>query len=177
MARVTVEDCILRIPNRFNLVMIAAQRSRELSIGVELTVDRDNDKNPVVALREIAEATVDLGELENSLVRGLQKHVDVDEPADETDELLAVEEALSELAGAGEADVSAPPTEAAENTDALAGAGFEDQPGIEAGDASATAEVEPVAEDEAPDAEDEGAKDKGAEDPDAEDPDAEDKGA
>ena len=98
MARVTVEDCILKIPNRFQLVMLAAQRSRELSVGADLTVERDNDKNPVVALREIADTTIDLEALEGSLVQGLQKHVDVDEPVEESEEILAVEEALSELA-------------------------------------------------------------------------------
>ena len=101
MARVTVEDCIVKIPNRFQLVMTAAQRSRELSVGAELTVDRDNDKNPVVALREIADETVDIVELESSLIRGLQKHVDVDEPDEEGDEFLAAEEALSDFAAMG----------------------------------------------------------------------------
>jgi DNA-directed RNA polymerase subunit omega len=96
MARVTVEDCVTKIPNRFELVMLAAQRARELSVGAELTVDRDNDKNPVVALREIAEATVIPEELEKGLIRGLQKQVEADEPVDEQTELLAVEEALSE---------------------------------------------------------------------------------
>ena len=95
MARVTVEDCIVKIPNRFKLVMIAAQRSRELSKGLDLTVDRDNDKNPVVALREIADDTVDYDDLEESLMRGQQKHIDVDEQADEDDEFLAVEDAFS----------------------------------------------------------------------------------
>jgi DNA-directed RNA polymerase subunit omega len=95
MARVTVEDCIVRIPNRFKLVMIAAQRSRELSKGFDLTVERDNDKNPVVALREIADKTVDLEDLEVSLIRGQQKHIDVDEHADEGDEFLAVEDAFT----------------------------------------------------------------------------------
>lgn len=85
MARVTVEDCIVKVPNRFNLVMLAAQRARNVSAGAELTVDRDNDKNPVVALREIAEETVDLGELETNLVSGLQRFVEMDEP--EEDEL------------------------------------------------------------------------------------------
>ncbi len=101
MARVTVEDCIVRIPNRFELVMTAAQRSRELSVGAELTVDRDNDKNPVVALREIADETVDVIELEDSLIRGLQKHVDIEEPVEEGDEFLAAEEALSNFAAMG----------------------------------------------------------------------------
>ena len=96
MARVTVEDCVLKIPNRFELVMLAAQRAREVSVGAELTLDRDNDKNPVVALREIADGMVDHAELEKSLIRGLQKQVEADEPVDEQTELLAVEEALSE---------------------------------------------------------------------------------
>lgn len=86
MARVTVEDCVKKIPNRFDLVMLAAQRSRDVSTGAELTIERDNDKNPVVALREIAEETVPLGELGQSLVRGMQKFVDTDEPED--DELV-----------------------------------------------------------------------------------------
>ncbi len=98
MARVTVEDCVLKVPNRFKLVMMAAQRSRELSVGGELTVDRDNDKNPVVALREIADETIGLDELENSIVEGLQRNLDVDELIDEDDEMLSVTDALTELA-------------------------------------------------------------------------------
>ena len=86
MARVTVEDCIERIPNRFELVMLAAKRSREISSGSSLTVERDNDKNPVVALREIADETVPLSDLREELVRGLQKHIEVDEP-EEDDEI------------------------------------------------------------------------------------------
>ena len=88
MARVTVEDCVLKVPNRFELVMVAAQRARNLGAGATLTVDRDNDKNPVIALREIAEGTVDLEALENSLIRGLQKVVETDEP--ESDDLDAL---------------------------------------------------------------------------------------
>ena len=100
MARVTVEDCVLKIPNRFQLVMMAAQRSRELSVGGELTVDRDNDKNPVVALREIADETIPLEELETAVIEGLQRNIDVDEIAEgEDDEMLQVTEALNELAG------------------------------------------------------------------------------
>lgn len=87
MARVTVEDCILKVPNRFELVLMAAQRAREISAGARLTVERDNDKNPVVALREIADETVSLDTLRNALVTGLQKHVEVDEP--EEDEMEA----------------------------------------------------------------------------------------
>jgi DNA-directed RNA polymerase subunit omega len=83
MARVTVEDCVLKVPNRFDLVMVAAQRAREISAGAQLTLERDNDKNPVVALREIADATVNIDELSNSVVTGLQKHVENDEPEEE----------------------------------------------------------------------------------------------
>jgi len=80
MARVTVEDCILKVPNRFELVLLAAQRAREITSGVPLTLDRDDDKNPVIALREIAEDTVGLEHLRGSVVRGMQKHVEIDEP-------------------------------------------------------------------------------------------------
>jgi DNA-directed RNA polymerase subunit omega len=83
MARVTVEDCVMKVPNRFDLVMVAAQRAREISAGAQLTVERDNDKNPVVALREIADSTVNTDELSNSVVVGLQKHVENDEPEEE----------------------------------------------------------------------------------------------
>lgn len=82
MARVTVEDCVERVPNRFELVLLAAQRARNLSRGEELTIDRDNDKNPVVALREIAEETVQLEPLRNDLVRSLARAPEP-EPADE----------------------------------------------------------------------------------------------
>jgi DNA-directed RNA polymerase subunit omega len=92
MARVTVEDCVLKIPNRFELVMLAGQRARDISSGARLTVDRDNDKNPVVALREIADETVELEGLRNSVVRGLQKHVEVDEPEEEEIDILAARE-------------------------------------------------------------------------------------
>jgi DNA-directed RNA polymerase subunit omega len=86
MARVTVEDCIIKVPNRFELVLLAAQRAREITSGLPLTLDRDDDKNPVVALREIAEDTVGLEHLRGSVVRGMQKHVEIDEP-EETHEL------------------------------------------------------------------------------------------
>ncbi len=86
MARVTVEDCVLKVPNRFELVLLAAQRAREITSGAPLTLDRDDDKNPVVALREIADDTFQLDHLQDSLVRGMQKHVEMDEP-EETPEL------------------------------------------------------------------------------------------
>src|SRR4051794_36237273 len=82
MARVTVEDCVQKIPNRFELVLLAAQRARNLSRGEELTLDRDNDKNPVVALREIADETIELGRLEQDLIKSLSRAPEP-EPADE----------------------------------------------------------------------------------------------
>lgn len=83
MARVTVEDCVTKVPNRFELVMKAAQRARDISAGAALTLERDDDKNPVVALREIADETVNLEELGSALIQGLQKHIEVDEPEDD----------------------------------------------------------------------------------------------
>ena len=86
MARVTVEDCVLKIPNRFDLVMLAAQRARDVSSGAALTVDRDNDKNPVVALREIADETIDIENLAEALIQGMQRHIEVDEPEEDAAE-------------------------------------------------------------------------------------------
>jgi len=83
MARVTVEDCIDKVENRFDLVLLASHRARMISSGSQITVDRDNDKNPVVALREIAETTVSPGDLKEDLIHSLQKYVEVDEPEPE----------------------------------------------------------------------------------------------
>jgi len=80
MARVTVEDCIDKVPNRFDLVLLASHRARGISQGAPLTVERDNDKNPVVALREVADETVDTDDLQEDLIHSMQKHVEVDEP-------------------------------------------------------------------------------------------------
>jgi DNA-directed RNA polymerase subunit omega len=85
MARVTVEDCVVKVPNRFELVLLAAQRAREIVSGVPMTVERDDDKNPVIALREIADETIALDHLRDSLVRGMQKHVEIDEPEETPD--------------------------------------------------------------------------------------------
>ena len=82
MARVTVEDCVDKVENRFNLVLLAAHRARTISSGAPITVDRDNDKNPVVALREIADETVDVEDVEEDLITSMQKQLDVDEPED-----------------------------------------------------------------------------------------------
>ena len=95
MARVTVEDCIEKIPNRFDLVLGAAQRSRNISTGNPLTIDRDNDKNPVVALREIAEETVSLDELKESLISNLQNRVEIDEQEDEEMDFLGIQEEIA----------------------------------------------------------------------------------
>ncbi|MEX2455301.1 MAG: DNA-directed RNA polymerase subunit omega [Rhodospirillaceae bacterium] len=125
MARVTVEDCVLKVPNRFKLVMMAAQRSRELSVGAELSVDRDNDKNPVVALREIADETVVLDRLDNAIIEGLQRNIDVDELVEEDDEMFQVSEALNELAGLVDGVSTGGSDDDAEGESELPG-GFED---------------------------------------------------
>lgn len=101
MARVTVEDCVDKIPNRFDLVLFAAQRARQISGGADLTIDRDRDKNPVVALREIAEQTVKPKHLEESVIAGLQKvQIDDDDEADDIGSLAASAEALRLTAAA-----------------------------------------------------------------------------
>ena len=101
MARVTVEDCVDKIPNRFDLVLLAAQRARQISGGAELTIDRDRDKNPVVALREIAEQTVKPKHLEEAVIGNLQKvQVDDEDAVDEMGSLSASAEALRLTAAA-----------------------------------------------------------------------------
>ena len=101
MARVTVEDCVDKIPNRFDLVLSAAQRARQISGGAELTIDRDRDKNPVVALREIAEETVRPDQLQESIVLGLQRvQIDDDDEVDAVGSLQASAEALRLTAAA-----------------------------------------------------------------------------
>ncbi|MEO5972550.1 MAG: DNA-directed RNA polymerase subunit omega [Sphingomicrobium sp.] len=103
MARVTVEDCVDKVSNRFDLILMAAQRARQVSGGADLTIERDRDKNPVVALREIAEETVRPRDLEEAIISNLQK-VRVDEE-DATDELAS----LSESAEALRLTAAAPP--------------------------------------------------------------------
>jgi DNA-directed RNA polymerase subunit omega len=118
MARVTVEDCVVKIPNRFDLVMTAAQRAREIASGASITIDRDNDKNPVVALREIADETVNLPGLMESLVKGLQRQVEVDEPEEEILEVMADEQALAQAMMAGAAQAAEAAEEEVEISDA-----------------------------------------------------------
>ena len=112
MARVTVEDCVIKVPNRFDLVLVAAQRAREITAGAPLTLDRDDDKNPVVALREIADETVPIDRLQDQLIRGMQKHVEIDEPEEAIElesNLFGITEALG-VGGLGE-DVEEEPAE------------------------------------------------------------------
>ncbi|WP_149538699.1 DNA-directed RNA polymerase subunit omega [Siccirubricoccus phaeus] len=92
MARVTVEDCIIKIPNRFELVLLAAQRARNISRGEELTIDRDNDKNPVVALREIADETIPLDAIEADLIKSLQRAPEPEPAEEEVLDLIATDE-------------------------------------------------------------------------------------
>lgn len=101
MARVTVEDCVLKIPNRFELVMLASQRAREISSGAQEAVSRDNDKNPVIALREIADEKVEFDVIREALVSGLQKHLpEEDHEADlDENETLAIQSAIAAETG------------------------------------------------------------------------------
>jgi len=104
MARVTVEDCIDKVDNRFELVLLASHRARQISQGAPITVDRDNDKNPVVALREIAEETLAPGDLKEDLIHSLQKHVEIDEP--EADAAAIASEQVAETADEPEENIT-----------------------------------------------------------------------
>jgi DNA-directed RNA polymerase subunit omega len=130
MARVTVEDCVDKVPNRFELVMLAARRARDIHSGLPLAVDRDNDKNPVVALREIADGSLDLPLLHNLLIQALQKHIEVDEPEEET-AFGAIE---GEFAGIAEQAASAEAREAEavepEGVEEIEASPGEDGPGV-----------------------------------------------
>ena len=109
MARVTVEDCVEKVPNRFDLVLLASHRSRNISAGSSLTVDRDNDKTPVVALRELAEDNLDLDELRESLVSNLQRVITDDDMPEEVQEeaapVLALEHGETKTQEMSEADL------------------------------------------------------------------------
>ncbi|HAT87437.1 DNA-directed RNA polymerase subunit omega [Cohaesibacter gelatinilyticus] len=95
MARVTVEDCVDKVDNRFELVLLSGHRARMISSGSSITVDRDNDKNPVVALREIADETVSPGDLKEDLIHSLQKYVEVDEPETDEVQMITADEAAT----------------------------------------------------------------------------------
>ncbi len=105
MARVTVEDCIDKVENRFELVLLASHRARLISSGAPLTVDRDRDKNPVVALREIAEETVAPDDLKEQLIHSLQKYVEVDEPEPEAVPLLSQTTVAPATGGGDDTDI------------------------------------------------------------------------
>jgi DNA-directed RNA polymerase subunit omega len=142
MARVTVEDCVLKVPNRFELVLLAAQRAREVTSGAPLTLDRDDDKNPVVALREIADETIQLPNLRESLVRGMQKHIEMDEPEETPDleqTLFGIADPIGPVIGEDEIDEEAIEGELEEDMLTLA---VDDEEGDEAGEIDAD-EVEP----------------------------------
>lgn len=98
MARVTVEDCVEKLPNRFELVMVASQRARKLGSGAALTLDRDRDKNPVVSLREIAEETISIDDIREELVRNYQRIITVDEDEDDVIDLMEGEEEWAAIA-------------------------------------------------------------------------------
>jgi len=119
MARVTVEDCIDKVDNRFELVLLASHRARQISQGASITVDRDNDKNPVVALREIADETLSPGDLKEDLIHSLQKHVEVDEPEAEAAEIA--DASAGALAADAEADDDAVAFDRMSEEDLLAG--------------------------------------------------------
>ena len=143
MARVTVEDCVLKVPNRFELVLLAAQRARDIAGGSPLTVDRDNDKGPVVALREIADVTIPLETLQNNVIKGMQKHVEIDEPEEDQDvEIGAPASWAADLAPLGDDEEDAA-VDAELQEDMLAEAGEADglgedvMPDLPAGEAEA----------------------------------------
>ncbi|NND49082.1 MAG: DNA-directed RNA polymerase subunit omega [Rhizobiales bacterium] len=102
MARVTVEDCVDKVPNRFELVLLASHRSRMISAGAPIAVDRDRDKNPVVALREVAEDVISPEDLREELIHSMQRFVEVDEPEAEAVPVTSVPEAI--IAGGGDDD-------------------------------------------------------------------------
>jgi DNA-directed RNA polymerase subunit omega len=107
MARVTVEDCIDKVENRFDLVLLASHRARMVSSGAQITIERDNDKNPVVALREIADVKLDQEVLKDKLISGMQKHADIDKP-EEVNEMAELEQELAAALAQGGAEAAQP---------------------------------------------------------------------
>ena len=99
MARVTVEDCVDKVPNRFELVLLSAHRARQIANGSHLTIDRDNDKNPVVALREVADKTIAPEDLKEDLIHSLQKQVEVDEPEPDAVPMLTSPDSAPSILG------------------------------------------------------------------------------
>ena len=136
MARVTVEDCVIQVPNRFDLVLVSAQRARDISAGAAETIERDNDKNPVIALREVAEQTIDLPELREKLVLGLQKHQPNDDLM-EDDEVIDAMQNEAAILGAVQAQQAAEVEEGGETKAAAA-----PEKGDDASDEGADAEAD-----------------------------------
>lgn len=128
MARVTVEDCIEKLPNRFELVMVAAQRARKIGSGAALTLDRDNDKNPVVALREIAEETVDVEDLKEEIIRGKQRIIALDDDGEDVVDSMEGEEEWKAMARGAAMSSSADDEDDADDDDS----GLEDMAGNDA---------------------------------------------
>ena len=127
MARVTVEDCVERIPNRFELVMLASHRAREVAAGANPQVERDNDKNPVVALREIAEIDSEANRLHDALIHSLQRQPDIDEPDDDELTLLPTTE------GEGAPEVAAEGVSVGDDMIGVTMPSFEDDPAAKDG--------------------------------------------
>ena len=136
MARVTVEDCVRMVPNRFELVLLASQRARDIRSGAELTVERDNDKNAVIALREIAEEAIDLETLRYELEHGREVDTEIDEPDEDTMAVLA-----AEAAWAGVTGQTAETDEAAANDTAAEEAAADEAGSDEAGSDEAAADA------------------------------------
>lgn len=141
MARVTVEDCVLLVPNRFELVMMSAHRAREIASGAALQVDRDRDKNPVVALREIADEKIDREGLKESLIKGFQRRVDSDTSEEELKELMAEEQKWASAAAAMAEGMAMAEREEADDAD-----------GDEDGEGAADEELSEMQFEDAPDA-------------------------
>jgi DNA-directed RNA polymerase subunit omega len=156
MARVTVEDCVVKIPNRFELVLLAAQRAREITSGAPLSLDRDDDKNPVVALREIAEETVQLDHLKDAVVRGMQKHVEMDEPEDAPEletTLFGIADPTGSVIGEDELDEEAVDDELEEDVLSIGSEdeiGLSDEPAVDEAIADEEIAEDDVAEEEEP---------------------------
>jgi DNA-directed RNA polymerase subunit omega len=134
MARVTVEDCILKVTNRFELVLVSSQRAREIGAGAAMMVDRDNDKNPVVALREIADTDISLENLHESLVKNHQKVIEVEEDEEEILDVMEGENEWAQVAN-----------QSAETE--IEGQGMQEDLGVEAEDSAVETPVAGVADD------------------------------
>lgn len=137
MARVTVEDCILLVPNRFDLVLMAGARAREIASGAVLHVDRDRDKNPVVALREIAEEKLNLDTMKENLVKGYQRRVDSDSSEEELKELMAEEQKWATAAAAMAEGMAGADADEDEEEDDIEGAADEELNEVQFEDAPA----------------------------------------